>query len=75
MYYTMTIIDGQNEFTDHATLVEAENFARDISAEGNDCAVFLKLCEFEAVEGEIVNLDALYGVKPGVDYPVSMWRP
>jgi len=75
MYYTMTIIDGQNEFTDHATLVEAENFARDISAEGNDCTVLMVLCEFEAEEGEtVVNLDHLFGVRAGRDFPVTLQR-
>ena len=71
MFYTLTI-DGRDQILEpHDTLVDAERFAQDVAADGQNCTVLQVLSTVEAVE-QPASLEEYYGLRPGVDFPATL---
>ena len=68
MYYTLTIIDGEKLFEDHATRALAEEFAQDVAHEGHDCIILVPFAQIAAKE-QATDMAKYNGVIPGRDFP------
>lgn len=73
MYYTLTMIDGRDEFIKHPTLCEAQSFAKSAAQEGYACKILGVLSVVEAVEAvQSDDLTEFYSVRAGVDFPATL---
>ena len=63
MYYTLTIIDGEQHLVDHPTREAAETFAHEVAAEGHECRVLQTL---SVMAGMYVSPETVFE-------PVTFW--